>query len=51
MADWGEPERCYVEYEDTEDGQFVVSVPANFPDIFWSMDSPNRAARVQFIND
>jgi hypothetical protein len=26
-------------------------VPANFPDIFWSMDLTTRAARLQFIND
>jgi hypothetical protein len=51
MADWGKPQQCYVEYEDTRHNQVVVSVPANFPDIFWSMDLPTRAERLQFIND
>jgi hypothetical protein len=50
-ADWGEPQQCFIEYGDSESGQAVVSVPANFPDIFWSMDLPTRSERVKFIKD
>jgi hypothetical protein len=47
---WGEPRHCTVEYRDAERGQTVVSVPANFPDLFWSMWEP-PSKRVQFIKD
>lgn len=49
-TDWGEPRHCTVEYYDPERGQSVVSVPANFADLFWSMEKPVDE-RVQFIND
>jgi hypothetical protein len=49
-SDWGEPRHCTVEYHDPERGQSVVSVPANFADLFWSMEKPVYE-RVQFIND
>jgi hypothetical protein len=49
-ADWGEPRHCTVEYHDAERDQSVVSVPANFADLFWSMEKP-PAERVQFIKD
>jgi hypothetical protein len=49
-TDWGEPRHCTVEYRDAERGQSVVSVPANFADLFWSMEKP-PGERVQFIKD
>jgi hypothetical protein len=48
-ADWGEPRKLSVEYEAPERGQVVVSVPANGPDTFWSMELP-REKRQEFIN-
>jgi hypothetical protein len=51
VSEWGAPQQCYVEYEDPERRLSVVSVPANFPDIFWSMDLPTRSERVQFIRN
>lgn len=48
---WGAPRKCSVEYENRDRGQAVVSVPANAPDIFWSMERPTRPERQQFIND
>lgn len=50
MTGWGKPRQCSVEYEVPERGQIVVSVPANAEDIFWSMEKPTRAERLQFIN-
>ena len=47
---WGPPRRCSVEYESAARGQAVVSVPANFADIFWTMEIPTRAARIAAIN-
>lgn len=47
----GTPRRCSIEYDSPERGQRVVSVPANAADIFWSMERPTRAERVQFINE
>ena len=44
----GPPRKLSVEYQVPERGQTVVSVPANFPDIFWSMERP-AAERRQFI--
>ena len=49
-TDWGEPRYCTVEYQDAARGQSVVSVPANFADLFWSMEKP-PSERVQFIKD
>ncbi len=49
-TDWGEPRHCSVEYRDAERGQSVVSVPANFADLFWSMEKP-RSERTHFIRD
>ncbi|MGD0227232.1 MAG: hypothetical protein ABSF71_33320 [Terriglobia bacterium] len=48
---WAEPRRCSVEYEDPGRGQVVVSVPANFADLFWSMDLPTRNKQQQFIKE
>jgi hypothetical protein len=48
-TDWGAPRQFSVEYEAPERGQAVVSVPANAPDIFWSMDRPTGERR-QFIS-
>jgi hypothetical protein len=47
----GTPRPCSIEYDSPERGQRVVSVPANAADIFWSMERPTRAERVQFINE
>jgi hypothetical protein len=49
-ADWGMPQQCSVTYESPERDRVVVSVPANFPDVFWSMDLP-RDQRPRFISD
>jgi len=49
-TDWREPRHCTIEYRDTQRDQSVVSVPANFPDLFWSMEKPPRE-RTQFIKD
>jgi hypothetical protein len=46
---WDAPRQCSIEYEDKTRGQVVVSVPANTPDIFWSMDFPTREERQAFI--
>lgn len=46
---WDAPRPCSIEYEDKTRGQVVVSVPANTPDIFWSMDFPKRDERQAFI--
>jgi hypothetical protein len=47
----GKPRQCSIEYENPGRSQVVVSVPANADDIFWSMEQPTRAERMQFIND
>jgi len=47
-SDLGPPRRLSVEYEAPDRGQKVVSVPANSPDMFWSMERP-REARHEFI--
>ena len=53
---WGTPLQCSVGYEDSSRGQVVISVPANSPDVFWSMgrssDSQRpetREQRLEFI--
>jgi hypothetical protein len=43
--------QCSVEYKNPDRGQFVVSVPANAGDIFWSMDLPSNKERPKFISD
>lgn len=48
---WGDPRQCSVEYEDPSRSQVVVSVPANFADLFWSIDLPTREKQQQFIDD
>ncbi|MGH9327915.1 MAG: hypothetical protein ACRD2B_14695 [Terriglobia bacterium] len=48
VTGWGQPRRLAVTYESRD--RFVVSVPANFPDIFWSMNLP-RDQRQRFISD
>jgi len=50
VADTGTPRRLSVEYEAPDRGQKVVSVPANAPDIFWSMEH-SPAERPQFIRN
>jgi len=49
-ADFGPPRKLSVEYQAPERGQSVVSVPANAPDIFWSMELPTGERR-QFIQN
>ncbi len=48
---WEPPRQLSVEYRSPERGQSVVSVPANFADLFWSMERPTRAERQKFISD
>jgi hypothetical protein len=48
---WEAPRQLSIEYEAPERGQAVVSVPANFADLFWSMERPTRAERQKFISD
>lgn len=50
VSEWGQPRKCSIEYAAPEREQVVVSVPANAPDIFWAMDLPTRAERLQLIN-
>jgi len=49
-SDLGPPRKLSVEYEAPERGQKVVSVPANAPDMFWSMERPPSERR-QFIRN
>jgi len=51
VTSWGAPRPLSIEYESPELGQAVVSVPANFDDIFWSMEQPTRAERQKLISD
>jgi hypothetical protein len=48
---WEPPRQLSIEYEAPDRGQVVVSVPANFADLFWSMERPTRAERQKFISD
>ena len=48
---WEAPRQLSIEYEAHERGQTVVSVPANFADLLWSMERPTRAERQKFISD
>ncbi len=48
-VNWGQPRRLSIEYQDPSRHQNVVSIPANAPDVFWSMDLPTLAERKQFI--
>jgi hypothetical protein len=50
-TDWGQPRRLSIEYHDAGRHRNVVSVPANAPDTFWSMDRPTLAERKQFIKE
>jgi len=50
VSDHGTPRKLSVEYEAPERGQKVVSVPANAPDIFWSMEHQTSERR-QFIQN
>jgi hypothetical protein len=50
-TDLGQPYKCTVEHRVPERGQVVVSVPANTPDIFWSMYLPTREERLKFIQE
>jgi hypothetical protein len=50
-SDSEKPFPCSVEYENSERGQVVVSVPSNAGDIFWSMEQPTPEDRLKMIND
>ncbi|MGO8790182.1 MAG: hypothetical protein ACLQVL_22755 [Terriglobia bacterium] len=50
-TEWGQPRPLSIEYQDASSHQTVVSVPANAPDIFWSMEHPTLAERKQFIKE
>jgi len=50
VSEWGGPRQCSIEYDDPSRHLLAVSVPANTTDIFWSMELPTRAERVQFIS-
>jgi len=45
------PYPMYVEYQNAETGQSVVSVPSNAGDIFWTMDEPDTDKRKAMIKD
>jgi len=47
-TDWKEALPLSLEFEDPARHLFCVSVPANAPDVFWSMDLP-RPERARFI--
>ena len=49
-SDWGTPQQCSLAYESPDRDRVVVSVPANVPDVFWSMDLPGDQ-RQKFIRD
>ena len=48
-VDWGAPRRMSIEFMDPSQHRSVVSVPANAPDVFWSMELPTLEERKQFI--
>jgi hypothetical protein len=50
-TEWGQPRRLSIEYQDDARHQAVASVPANAPDIFWSMERPTLPERKQFIKE
>jgi hypothetical protein len=50
-VEWGQPRPLSIEYQDASRHQAVVSVPANAPDIFWSMEHPTLPERKQFIKE
>jgi hypothetical protein len=50
-TEWEAPRQLSIEYGVPERGQTVVSVPANFADLFWSMERPTRAEREKFISE
>jgi len=39
-SEWGPPEQLTIGYQTPSLDRVVVSIPGNFPDIFWSMDVP-----------
>lgn len=49
-SEWGAPQPCSVTYQSPGRDRVVVSVPANLPDLFWSMDLP-VSQRQKFISD
>jgi hypothetical protein len=50
-VEWRQPRPLSIEYQDAARHQTVVSVPANAPDIFWSMERPTLPERKQFIKE
>ena len=50
-SDKEKPFQCNVRYKNADRGQFVVSIPANAGDIFWSMHLSSANDRTKFIKD
>jgi hypothetical protein len=50
-SDTENPFQCSVKYKNPDNGQAVVSIPANAGDIFWSMDLSDKKDRLKFIKD
>jgi hypothetical protein len=50
-TEWQQPRRLSIEYSNESRHQAVVNVPANAPDIFWSMEHPTLPERKQFIKE
>jgi len=46
---WKPPRRLSIEFDDPSRKRSVVSVPANAPDVFWSMELPTLDERKTFI--
>jgi len=49
-SEWGPPQQITIGYQTPSLDRVVVSIPGNFPDIFWSMDVP-REQRAKFVRD
>jgi hypothetical protein len=48
-VDWKAPRSLSIEFDDSSRQRSVVSVPANAPDVFWSMELPTLEERKTFI--
>jgi hypothetical protein len=49
-AEWGPPQPLVLSYQSPSRHRAVVSIPGNFPDLFWSMDTA-RDQRAKFIQN
>lgn len=50
-VDWKAPRNLSIEFDDPSRQRSVVSVPANAPDVFWSMELPILEERKTFIKE